>query len=1238
MPPKKVIRDSSSESEDDQVAPSDQLDKRTDKKKITIRTRKRRVLSDAESNSESDEDSQEAKSILSDQSSSEHESGDEFDEDNEEDPELRFKKIERSVLEKACINKETAPNQLVVHTIELQNFKSYRDVCTVGPFSSDLNCIIGSNGSGKERNEKLDWFEVERRIKPGDHGASHYFITDGTGARKASKKDVKLLLTKHGVDFDYPDRFIVLQHNTIKLVKQNPNEMMSYLEHLFGTDQLKDQVKQIDIEITENSKQLETIDNERQSILKDLEIIKPKVQQYEQYISLKENVDKLSSELEIAKWRCNNSKLESSRLSLESAEKELSKLQSDLHNTEIEKNKLAKKRDSLTKEFETTEENLKELKNVIKFNQKTLAKKKAAHATISRNVHDVSKNLKKLSDNIDKARDEEEKIAQQIQTIERSITSDQRQQEIVESERKALTEVILRDTKMQEYKNTYEQVEQIKGAQDYQNLLLKEQKLSLVMKEIESTKHRVDTTKCETEILAGEILSMESQELQLKSDIENNQRTLEKLMNRHRELQILKDQLCQQQMISEMSLKHINEHNERYRFVRSIQEMKQQSTSGIFGILSDLYELKDEKYSDAVNSALYPLLKNTVIVKSRDTALNIVNTFSKKKIGIVACEILDELPPINSKSERNMEGPDLIPMMDVIVCDSALKPLLFKHTGNWYITSTISSAKKYSHSGCKKNIVTLNGEIFKSFGEISTCAVSKSALSSNEMFIRSRSCSKLWGHTKDASQTEHALKEIQNRITENAKEIEKNRICLEDEEIVLRTNNTKLQQVTEKKEQLKKDMDTALKQISNYNLELSSQYEIMSNFKLHAHEEQLLDSYRQSIRTLELVLEKDQTNSVLQHISKLREFDELKTNLEYNIRSNSEKLKKLKKKQIGFPQHFTSLCKQKELMESELSSLNESLTSSEDFKIEEQRITKLEKQQAATQEELRLIKAKIVEASSQQDELLSNIESMQTAIKKKEKFISEMNETIKSLQSLVQKKPIGLKKTNDDVDIDHEEKNIKKLEAQLKFKLEELSKITKDLDMDCIQKQKKLKKNMKDQTKRYNRTMKGIERASTLKTKLLHLRFEVFHKVCNRINNTLSQIYKDMGINNNCYISYCENKTTAFEKGVTIYCKPNGSEWIPFSKLSGGQMNLCCAILSLSMMKSFPTPICFFDEMDASLDSINVEMLSKIILEYSKNTQFICISFKFYEKAHHIIGVYHHAQTSCAVPLVIEDK
>lgn len=92
MPPKKVIRDSSSESEDDQVAPSDQLDKRTDKKKITIRTRKRRVLSDAESNSESDEDSQEAKSILSDQSSSEHESGDEFDEDNEEDPELRFKK------------------------------------------------------------------------------------------------------------------------------------------------------------------------------------------------------------------------------------------------------------------------------------------------------------------------------------------------------------------------------------------------------------------------------------------------------------------------------------------------------------------------------------------------------------------------------------------------------------------------------------------------------------------------------------------------------------------------------------------------------------------------------------------------------------------------------------------------------------------------------------------------------------------------------------------------------------------------------------------------------------------------------------------------------------------------------------------------------------------------------------------------------------------------------------------
>ncbi|KAG2381729.1 hypothetical protein C9374_006113 [Naegleria lovaniensis] len=301
-------------------------------------------------------------------------------------------------------------------------------------------------------------------------------------------------------------------------------------------------------------------------------------------------------------------------------------------------------------------------------------------------------------------------------------------------------------------------------------------------------------------------------------------------------------------------------------------------------------------------------------------------------------------------------------------------------------------------------------------------------------------------------------------------------------------------------------------------------------------------------------------------------------------------------------------------------------------------IAKLDQQKSITQKELRSINAKIVQVTSQQDELRSTIESMKTSIKQKEKFISELNESIKSLQSLVRKKPTGLKKCDDDIDVELEEKTIKKLELQLKFELEELAKITKDIDMDCMKKQKSFKKNMVAQTKRYNQTLKKIERASTLKAKLLHLRFEVFHQVCNRINNTLSQIYKDMGINNNCYISYCENKNIAFEKGVNIYCKPNGNEWIPFSKLSGGQMNLCCAIISLSMMKSFPTPICFFDEMDASLDSINVEMLSKIILEYSKNTQFICISFKFYEKAHHVIGVYHNNQTSCVVPFVVEGE
>jgi structural maintenance of chromosome 4 len=39
--------------------------------------------------------------------------------------------------------------EILLKTLRLENFKSYKDVTEIGPFHNKLNAIIGSNGSGK---------------------------------------------------------------------------------------------------------------------------------------------------------------------------------------------------------------------------------------------------------------------------------------------------------------------------------------------------------------------------------------------------------------------------------------------------------------------------------------------------------------------------------------------------------------------------------------------------------------------------------------------------------------------------------------------------------------------------------------------------------------------------------------------------------------------------------------------------------------------------------------------------------------------------------------------------------------------------------------------------------------------------------------------------------------------------------------------------------------------------------
>lgn len=78
------------------------------------------------------------------------------------------------------------------------------------------------------------------------------------------------------------------------------------------------------------------------------------------------------------------------------------------------------------------------------------------------------------------------------------------------------------------------------------------------------------------------------------------------------------------------------------------------------------------------------------------------------------------------------------------------------------------------------------------------------------------------------------------------------------------------------------------------------------------------------------------------------------------------------------------------------------------------------------------------------------------------------------------------------------------------------------------------------------------------------------------------------------------------------------------SKLSGGEKTLSSLSLIFALHYFRPTPLYFFDEVDAALDYRNVSIVGNYVKERTKNAQFIVISLRnnMFELAHKLVGIY----------------
>ena len=135
------------------------------------------------------------------------------------------------------------------------------------------------------------------------------------------------------------------------------------------------------------------------------------------------------------------------------------------------------------------------------------------------------------------------------------------------------------------------------------------------------------------------------------------------------------------------------------------------------------------------------------------------------------------------------------------------------------------------------------------------------------------------------------------------------------------------------------------------------------------------------------------------------------------------------------------------------------------------------------------------------------------------------------------------------------------------------------------------------------------------------LKKETFLKTYNVLNENFKDIFHRLSDGEGTLI--LENEDKPFEGGLDIEAQPRDKKKQRLAGMSGGEKALTALSFVFAIQKYMPAPFYAFDEVDASLDGINVEKLAHIVQSQAETTQFIVVSHRkpMIESANRTIGV-----------------
>jgi len=1124
--------------------------------------------------------------------------------------------INSSLKEKVHIRKVILENFLSFERDEV-DFEDSKFIIIIGPNWSGKTSIfqaikfaLGSNERG-DRYQKWSNFirhnqdhaMVELHIQKEDkllkirrtvvRGKSPQFTIQYEGDSEfhgITAHEIQELVQKLGYNPD--NHFAIVSQGEIDSIKNlKPTQLCSFIEEGIGLKGLRTEILQQKNNVENLNKELQTLKSKKNTLNINLELLRPKLERLEEKKKLRKQKEKYNDEL---LWANRQNLL----LEIVDLAEKVKNLKAEIKNMEDKKegsNLKVKKLRNEIEQLENKNDSLSKKLGEYDYKKNELVDKIQAW---QQEKVTMKEELKELSEKIKK----EQKILNNLQMQEESV---QNELKIIKSEKQKIESKF--DILIKEQSELSEKKEE-------NNKFITE--YDRIVSEKKDKEHEIDQNEEKINVINDQIKqifqSFEDIEHKLQKDknkwfLENPTRQGMKQLDIKIE-KISRHLFDIEEKINKLEHQKSRKFNEFKQLQSSLRERKISLPTNINVLKEEIRkrELKAKgpiieflKYKDnlsyAIESVLGEKLLYSFVAQDWDT-LELLKRLKNKFNAY--CNVYVPKNQ-NIKPLRSIEGEGVIgylaELINIVNDDLDVKKVIYSKVKNCLVVKDYRSGRKiYNTQNFRGKCVTLKGEQIISYKYVYETPYSKRLKGLLSTGTQKEHSEFLESEIKSMNEEITELKVKAKRLDENLKELYRKKKSFND----LLYSFKQKQRLTEKKNKLY-EKRAELEELNDLKRKKVNEDKVKIE-KLEAQKDPEFFKWNQRLKEIpkelkELNSEKKKWEERLGESQKI--LDEVKEKSKKQKQEYEKLQAEHKKKEEEFRKadfEAFDIYRNIEKLEADIDEISE-------------KIQEIKKKKFELQEEKHKIEKKRVELDLELDQKDSQLKNTKYELESKNEDLDRIN---KEIGTLVEEKKI-------------EPRPKEEIKADIIKIDKELLKYY-DVDESILMEKEQIVNSLKNLTRNQEELQNDIESAIKAEDKMEEKYYDKFKKVLNDLQEKINKKFNSSDINVSCSLDLIG---TFEELGVEIKAATSNENFISASALSGGQISMVSIGLILSLQEIQPSPLCMFDEPGMFLDDKNSEVTYQLIKSTLEENPIQMMMFLpkslniLYELAEKLIGV-----------------